>query len=191
MKPRAGLFGESRQFFDRFIEECGVFCEIVTPQMVATPFYRGRFSALIIPTGFAHPGYSKLLPALRASSSRLRRFVENGGNLLVFGAGIDRPDAYDWLPFTVRYQHQYASCSLDLTRDSVHTSLVADYDVSCIPCDGVFPVYDGKAIATAHGCAVMVEREIGKGTILVTTVHEYPSRAFVTSFCTAGCETLF
>jgi hypothetical protein len=191
MKPRAGLFGEGRQFFDRFIEECGVNCEIVTPQMVATPFYRGRFQALIIPTGFANPKYSNLLPAIRVSSSRIRRFVEGGGNLLVFGAGLDRPDAYDWLPFPITYRHGYAECSLTLTKDSAHTALVCDYDQSCIPCDGVFPSHDATVLATVAKDAVLLERAIGSGTILVTSIHEYPSRSFVTRFCTSGCETLF
>jgi len=36
--------------------------------------------------GFANPDYSNLLPALRAAEKRIRRFVESGGRLLVFGA---------------------------------------------------------------------------------------------------------
>ncbi len=191
MRPRAALFAESKQFFDRFIEECGIACEVVSPQMVATPFFRGRFSTLIIPTGFAHPGYSRLLPALRASSSRLKRFVENGGCLLVFGAGIDRTDAYDWLPLTVRYCHQYGDRSLTLSENSANTSIVSDYDRSCIPCDGHFFDHEAKVLATADGEAVLLEYQEGAGTIIITSIHEYPSRSFVRSFCASGCETLF
>ncbi len=73
--------------------------------MLAAPFFRGTFNCLIIPTGFANPAYSNLLPALRAASPRIKKFVENGGNLLVFGAATDKPDAYDWLPFPVTYRH--------------------------------------------------------------------------------------
>ncbi|MEN6611326.1 MAG: hypothetical protein ABFC24_10830 [Methanoregulaceae archaeon] len=191
MTARAGLFGESKQFFDRYIEDCGVNCEVVTPQVVATPFYRGRFSALIIPTGFANPKYSNLLPALRASSPRLKRFVEAGGNLLVFGAGADRPDAYDWLPFLVTYSHGYADYCLEFPENSPNSAIASDYDHTCIPCDGFFPCHEATVLATAEGKAVLLERTIGNGTILVTSIHEYPSRGFVGKFCSSGSETLF
>ena len=191
MITRAGLFGEQKQFFDRYIEDCGITCEIVTPQVVATPFYRGRFSALIIPTGFANPKYSCLLPALRASSSRIRKFVENGGNLLVFGAGDDKPDAYDWLPFQVTYSHGYEDCCLDFPQESDQTSIVDDYDHTCIPCDGYFSSCDATVLATHCGKPVLIERQIGNGTILITSIHEYPSKSFVGQFCSAGSETLF
>ncbi|WP_243670817.1 BPL-N domain-containing protein [Methanoculleus chikugoensis] len=94
--------------FSRLIEDCGAACESVNPNMLASPFWRGRFAALIVPTGFANPAYSNLLPpALRAAEGRIRRFVENGGRLLVFGAGCSRTDAYDWLPFPVTYSFAY------------------------------------------------------------------------------------
>jgi len=191
MTARAGLFSEGKQFFDRYIEECGVNCEVVSPQVVATPFYRGRFSALIIPTGFANPKYSSLLPALRASSPRLERFVEAGGNLLVFGAGADKPNAYDWLPFAVTYVHGYADYCLELTETSAHSTIAGDYDPTCIPCDGFFPYSEATVLATAEGKPVLLERTIGSGTILVTSIHEYPSRGFVGKFCSSGSETLF
>lgn len=105
MSCRAGFVWATSQHFNRYIEECGVSCELVTPHMLAAPFYRPVLSCLIIPTGFGNPAYSNLLPALRASSPRIRRFVETGGSLLVFGAAAEKPDAYDWLPFGIVYRH--------------------------------------------------------------------------------------
>ena len=101
MSCRAGFVWLTPQHFNRYIEDCGIACELVTPHMLAAPFYRGKFSCLIIPAGFANPQFSNILPAVRASSERIERFVENGGNLLVFGAATEKPDAYDWLPFPV------------------------------------------------------------------------------------------
>src|SRR5512137_2763939 len=139
MSCRAGFVWGTKQHFNRYIEDCGIACELVTPQMLAAPFYRGSFNCLIIPTGFANPAYSNLLPALRASAPRLQRFVENGGSLLVFGAAADKPDAYDWLPFGIVYRHDCHPRSITLTEGSGSRSIIEDYDPDAIECDGIFP----------------------------------------------------
>jgi glutamine amidotransferase-like uncharacterized protein len=191
MSCRAGFVWATPQHFNRFIEECGISCELVTPHMLAAPFYRGTFNCLIIPTGFANPAYSNLLPALRASSSRIRRFVENGGSLLVFGAAADKPDAYDWLPFTIRYTHDSHPRRIDLRTDSPTGTLIDDYDPSSIECDGTFPAHDGECAGRAGESDVIVEKNYGKGKIVVTSIHEYPSRQFLQAFCAEGQPVLF
>jgi hypothetical protein len=183
MKCRAGFVWASPQHFNRFIEECGITCELVTPHMLAAPFYRGSFSCLIIPTGFANPAYSNLLPALRASSSRIRRFVENGGGLLVFGAAADKPDAYDWLPFSVKYFHDCHPRQITIRTRSATGTLIDDYDPSAIECDGSFPVHEGECVGKDEEADILLEKEVGKGTIVVTSIHEYPSRQFLKAFC--------
>jgi glutamine amidotransferase-like uncharacterized protein len=186
---RAGFVWAAPQHFNRFIEDCGISCELVTPHMLAAPFYRPTLNCLIVPTGFANPAYSNLLPALRASSSRIRRFVENGGSLLVFGSAADRPDAYDWLPFHVSYRHEYRPRSIACTAGATGTcarALIADYDPAAIECDGTFPEHDGDSAGTCESEAVVIAKHVGKGTIVVTSVHEYPSRQFLKTFCTEG-----
>nr|WP_292424731.1 hypothetical protein [Methanoregula sp.] len=191
MSCRAGFVWETPQHFVRYIEDCGIPCELVTPYMLAAPFFRGSFSCLIIPTGFANPAYCRLLPALRASSDRIEKFVENGGNLLVFGAAIDRADAYDWLPFPVTYRHEVFPRNVACGSSELGTTLVEDYDPSCIECDGTFPTYEGCVAGSADGSTVIIEKTVGTGTVVVTSVHEYPSRAFVKKFCASGTQTLF
>ncbi|MGB8219499.1 MAG: hypothetical protein WCE46_03855 [Methanoregula sp.] len=191
MSCRAGFVWETPQHFVRYIEDCGVPCELVTPYMLAAPFFRGSFTCLIIPTGFANPAFCRLLPALRASSERIENFVENGGNLLVFGAAIDRADAYDWLPFPVTYQHEVFPRTIACGSSELGTALVEDYDPSCIECDGIFPAHGGNAAGESDGSTVIIENMVGKGRVIVTSVHEYPSRAFVKKFCASGTQTLF
>jgi hypothetical protein len=188
---RAGFVWETPQHFVRFIEDCGVPCELVTPYMLAAPFFHGLFTCLVIPTGFANPAYCRLLPALRASSERIEKFVENGGNLLVFGAAIDRADAYDWLPFPVTYQHEVFPRKIACGLSELGTALLADYDPSCIECDGIFPAHGGSAAGESDGSTVILEKKVGNGTVVVTSVHEYPSRSFVKKFCASGTQTLF
>ena len=191
MSCRAGFVWETPQHFVRFIEDCGVPCELVTPYMLAAPFFHGSFTCLVIPTGFANPAYCRLLPALRASSERIEKFVENGGNLLVFGAAIDRADAYDWLPFPVTYQHEVFPRKIACGLSELGTALVEDYDPSCIECDGIFPAHGGSAAGESDGSTVILEKKVGNGTVVVTSVHEYPSRSFVKKFCASGTQTLF
>jgi hypothetical protein len=188
---RTGFLWDSPQIFTRLIEECTGCCELVTPQLLASPFYRGRFTALVIPTGFANPLYSRLLPALRASSRRVERFLEEGGRILVFGAAADKPDAYDWLPFRLVYRHGYAPRRISFAAGSPWESLVEGYDPAAMECDGTFPEHDGSAVAHAEdGGAVVVERPAGDGLVLAATIHEYPSKAFLASFSCGEREAL-
>jgi len=192
MSCKAGFVWETPQHFNRYIEDCGITCELVTPHMLAAPFFRGSFNCLIIPTGFGNKTYSNLLPALRASSSRIRRFVENGGNLLVFGAAVEKPDAYDWLPFMVTYRHEFNPRCISCEKSSDNAStLIEDYDATCIECDGTFPVHEAERAGVADNVDVIIEKKIGLGRILVTSVHEYPSRNFLKSFCSSAKETVF
>ena len=191
MTCRAGFVWETSQHFNRYIEDCGIVCELVTPYMLAAPFFRGSYNCLIIPTGFANPAYSRLLPALRASSERIEKFVEKGGRLLVFGAAIDRADAYDWLPFQVTYRHDCHPRRIDCASSPVTASLVVDYDAARIECDGTFPLHEGDAVGSSSEGTILIEKNFGKGSIVVTSIHEFPSRAFLKSFCTAGTQTLF
>ncbi|KUG19037.1 MAG: hypothetical protein KO206_03230 [Methanomicrobiaceae archaeon] len=189
---RTGLLWDSPLLFGRYVEDCGACCEFVTPHMLASPFYRGRFVAVIAPTGFGNPAYSNLLPALRASSQRIRKFVEMGGRMLVFGAGGNRPDSYDWLPFRVTYQHVYRPCSVTFVEDSPYASVLADCEPDAVECDGWFPDHDATTIATCgNGESVMILKEIGEGVVVITSIHEYPSREFVKDFSCADRETLF
>jgi hypothetical protein len=190
VNARCGLVWDTPQVFRRFIEDCGVACEQIAPQMLAAPSYRVTLSGLIIPTGFGNPAYSRLLPALRASAARIQRFVEGGGNLLVYGAGDSRPGLYDWLPFSVEYFHAHGTCRIEL-KDQLFASLLSDYDTGAMICDGYFPSHGGVTLATSDGNAVMIKKDIGLGLILITTIHEYPSRRFVQEFCGCGRETLF
>lgn len=191
MSLRVGFVWETRQHFTRLIEDCSMECEVITPQMLATPFFRRSFNCLIVPTGFGNPQYSRLLPALRASSKRIQRFIENGGNLLVFGAAIDNPSAYDWLPFNVTYCHECYPRKVLFSDACLAKSIIDEYNAEKIECDGSFLEHDGDTAGLAGDQAVVIEKCIGKGHVVVTSIHEFPSRAFLINFCRSGIQTLF
>jgi hypothetical protein len=188
---RAGFVWATPQHFNRFIEDCGIISELVTPHMLSAPFYRPTLNCLIVPTGFANQTYSNLLPALRASSPRIRRFVENGGSLLVFGAAADKPDAYDWLPFSIIYRHDCHPRSIAFAAGSSTRSIIDDYDPAAIECDGIFPEHEGEGVGICESAAVIIEKRVGRGMVVVTSIHEYPSRRFLKEFCAHALPTPF
>ena len=192
MIQKAGLAWECSVPFIRYIEDTGITCELITPHMMAAPYYRGKLVSLIIPTGFGNPAYSCLLPALRASSGRIRKFLEKGGRVIVFGAMSPENDRYDWLPVPVTYVSEYFSSPVHVDGKNPLASILEDFDTSEIECDGYIKNPEGSVLAqTEEGKSIMVAYPVGKGIIIVTTIHEYPSRGFLRHFCTCESETLF
>jgi len=188
----AGLLWDHHQIFHRYVEDCGIRCDVVTPQLLAAPFFRGSFVAVIVPTGFGNPSYSRLSPALGAAAGRIERFIEKGGHLLVYGAAAVRADAYDWLPFPVTYTHEFSNTAVSVDTDISAASILEGYDRQSITTDGYFTRYDAiPRIWTAPGTPVLLERSFGEGIVIVTSIHEYPSRKFLSEFCCSGRETLF
>ncbi|MCX6693742.1 MAG: hypothetical protein NT074_04215 [Methanomicrobiales archaeon] len=190
MKVKVGLVWDEPTLFGRYLEDCGLSCESVTPHMLAAPFWRASLSLLIVPTGFGSARFSRLLPALRASAARIRRFLTAGGCLLVFGAADPKSDLYDWLPFSLEYYHQYGECALTIDLSHPCAGLVTGFDPACIPCDGYFTRYEGEVVASNGEHAVIVACQCGEGTVVATTVHEYPSRAFLATFPSLPREVL-
>lgn len=200
MAAKVGVIWDGPLMFTRLVEDCGEITELVTPHLLAAPFFRRSYKAVIIPGGFASPSYSSVLPALRACEGRIRRYVREGGMLLVFGAGISRPDAYDWLPVQIRYQFGFSEGVPEC--DAAHPlSCITDECPSVISIDGTFELADAPSpVPEGGGDAsvrirvgdepVLVECRVGAGCIIVTSLHEYPSRRFLSHICSRDGETL-
>ncbi len=189
---KAGVFQDSSTTFRRFVEDCQVRCEVITPHLLAAPFFRGSYVTIIIPTGFANPKYSLFLPVLRAKADRIRTFLERGGRLLVFGAAEARPDAYDWLPFQAEYHHDYGEREVILPEEWGLGSLLEGYDLTAVPCDGTFTCQEGDIAGfTREGRMVLLGKRVGEGVVIITSLHEYPSRKFLKEFACGDTEIPF
>ncbi|MBP2132796.1 hypothetical protein J2128_000717 [Methanomicrobium sp. W14] len=191
MKCRAGVAWECSGFMNRYIEKCGVGCEPVTPNMLSTPFFKGDIVTLIVPTGFGNKMYSNLLPALRASSDRIKKFVMKGGHVLSFGAMTRDDGVYDWLPFRCSYVHEYFGAQISVNHDSAFHDIMDDFDLSKIECDGYFmdesPEYEVVA-ETSDKKPVVILKKCGEGYYLITSIHELPSKDFIKKFCTGNAD---
>ncbi len=205
MPPRIGVVWDAPLLFTRLVEDCGYTAELITPHLLAAPFFRRSYSALIIPGGFGNPAYSRVLPALRARESRIQRFVSGGGTVVVFGAGADSPDAYDWLGLRVVYRFGFTEGVPECSHSSPLSSLTDDCP-DPVTIDGTFETGAGPAPASGagqlmeeggphvvlrvRGCPVLLEYHCGAGRIILTTVHEYPSRGFLCHISPGEGETL-
>jgi hypothetical protein len=69
--------------------------------------------------------------------------------------------------------------------------ILKDFDADCIECDGSFPVHDGETVGTSEEQTVIIEKQIGRGRIVVTSIHEFPSRRFLLEFCRSATQTVF
>lgn len=210
MAGKVGIIWNTQTMFTRLVEDCGFIAELVTPHLLAAPFFRRKYSVLIVPGGFAHPDHCTVFSALRACEIRIQHFVRSGGTILVFGAGTDLPDAYGWLPCAVRYRFGFStgevmgcevnaaesqsSCITEECPDTISIDGTLEIPDICI-C-GVPGVYDARMNPepfihlSVRDNPVMIEYQAGDGRIILTTLHEYPSRRFVKGLCSSLSETL-
>jgi len=192
MALQVAVLWDGPVLFTRLIEDCGHTCELVTPHLLAAPFFRRRLHGLVIPAGFACPGHTSVLAALRVIRPRIRRYVEGGGTLLAFGAGSDLFDAYDWLPVPITYRYGFSLTSLT-QRDHPIPSILEDGNGE-VSIDGTVhgtgDDIQSQVILQAPQGPVMLDIPCGSGRILVASLHEYPSHRFIREFCARESEGL-
>jgi len=179
------IFWDNTTMFHKLVEETTGPVEAVTPLILAAPFFHGKFNGIIIPTGFGNTHYSRMLPALRATASRIEDYLEDGGKMLVYGAADASPARYDWLPVSVDYHFEFQEHQIETDSSSPWAGIVDGYDNAKFACDGWFEnVENGKTVVFSKtvGKPVFVEVKVGKGTLLLASTHEYPTVAFLQEF---------
>lgn len=205
MAGAVGIIANNSAMFDRLLEESGCTPEVVTPHLLAAPFFRRKYSAIVVPSGFAYGDQLTVLYALRACRSRILKFIRSGGAILVYGAGADLPDAYDWVPFQMRYLFGFLNGPVK--EDGSDLVCIKDECSEVLTVDGTFALSDigrsaGRELTaplescnplihlTLQDLPVMVEYRYGSGLLVLTTLHEYPSRKFLKYLTSSGSETL-
>jgi hypothetical protein len=171
--------------FKQYLTERGFDCEVVTPKMIAAPFFSWRASRLVlVPAGFGNSFFSGVLGDLRANRTRIMDFVKAGGALLVSGA-FAYTDAYNWLPRKLRYARAEQTVELKWLKENKAAAALVETD-KCM-CDGYFEeVGEGWDVLLAiqggeeeaDEKAILVVLEYGAGEIIAATIHEYPSNRF-------------
>jgi hypothetical protein len=172
--------------YKRYLIDRGFTCEVLTPGILAAPFFSTRLCRLIVvPAGFGNPLYSRILTELRATRVGINNFVRGGGTLLVSGAFSNR-DAYNWLPITIRYVIEERRVKVELVKEHEAAAIVEERG-ECF-CDGYFEEVDVHCevlLAVRRGedeKPLLVLSRYGAGKIIATTIHEYPSEQFI-AYC--------
>ena len=169
--------------FEQYLTDRGFDCEVVTPKMVAAPFFSWKSCRLVlVPAGFGNQFFSGVLEDLRANSMLITDFVKAGGTLLVSGA-LSYGDAYNWLPRKLSYVRAEQTVNIErMSQNKAATIVERD---ECM-CDGYFEDVgaDWDVILAvkmdAEEKAILVAAEYGAGEIIATTIHEYPTEQFIT-----------
>ena len=173
--PDIALIGQRTLLFEKLFQDVGASYQFLSPNILGSPFLP-QYKMVMIPSGFANPDYSQILPGLERMKSNIERFVMNGGVLTVFGPLVPEHD-FDWLPLPLKYK-------CEMSTQSVNPS---EGDCSCLictttpECDGY--LIPGKGFETVikddKGRAILVMARRGEGLIVVTTVHEFPAAEYI------------
>lgn len=173
LSDRANVFGET-------FDEYGFSCQQLSPGAFGSPFCP-PCKLLIIPSGFADPKYYKILPAIDRNTNRIIQFVENGGVLLVYGAMLT-DYTYDWLPFKLSYHMKFKTQNVNVLKPEEPSANLVEQGVH--DCDGYFTEAEAEVImAFDDGTPVVVSKKLGRGYIIASSIHQYPSKKFVEWAC--------
>jgi len=198
---RIALIWDSSLLFARFFSDCGYQCDEVTPHLLAAPFFRGQFSLIVIPGGFGDLKYSRVLPALKALAPRFKRYVSNGGVLLLFGAASENQDVYQWLISGITYHFGFFNAEIiPATSESgcippllpvEYSDVKSDESSNVYAFDGYFAwdetsvPYPLQILATAMHPDKCIEVPVyiclhkEDGVIFISAIHEYPTATFL------------
>lgn len=173
------LIWDSPTFIEKLLKEYGFECMRIDPTALGSR-YLPQFNMIIIPTGFANSEYTSILTQLNRKKQFFMDFLHNGGNVLVFGAAIDRYD-YAFLPCNISYVKQYGQVRLEASGEA---GKIITANGETQECDGYFEEDDAKNAGTTllndDGNCIMSVSHYGKGRLVITSLHEYPPKEFIT-----------
>jgi len=169
------IISERNFLFEKLFEDLGISFQFLSPAVLGSPFLP-KFKAVMIPTGFANPQYSKTLPALQRMKSNISDFVKRGGVLTVFGPMVSEHN-YDWLPLPLSYVCELGPQSVAPSGDECSCLLCT----STPECDGYLIAGEGfeTVLKDEKGRAILVKAQFGDGLIMATSVHEFPAAEYI------------
>ncbi|MGA9099809.1 MAG: hypothetical protein WB392_12860 [Methanotrichaceae archaeon] len=172
--PDIAVISDRNFLFEKLFQDLGVSYQFLQPSILGSPFLP-QYRMVLIPTGFAHPQYSKALPALQRTKSNIAEFVRKGGVLTVFGPMVEHN--YEWLPLKLKYICEYGAHTVGPSEDECSCMLCT----STPECDGYFVPDESFDIILkdSKDRAILVAGKYGEGMIVATSVHEFPAGDYI------------
>jgi hypothetical protein len=172
--------------FESHFTENGLSSMQVTPPALGSPFVPPA-KLFIVPSGFADPKYYQgIQSALERNAEKISQYIENGGIVLACGSMLDGYD-YDWLPVRLSYRMKFKDVDVRLVG-------AGDPAASFVPpgkldCDGYFTAWDGNVVMVRdEDRPVLVCKKVGKGYVVGTALHQWPSPLFLKWACGSDRE---
>jgi hypothetical protein len=172
--------------FETLFLEQGLVCHMVTPPAFGSP-YCMPVKLLIVPSGFPDKKYYKgINSALECNADKIATFIENGGVVLACGAMLEGY-SYDWLPMKLSYNMKFKEVDVRLVDPADPAAqFIAP---GLLDCDGYFTEWDGNVVMVREeNRPVLIHKKIGKGHVVATALHQWPSPQFLQWAC--GGEAL-
>jgi hypothetical protein len=187
--PDAIILWNSPLFFERMFEEYGISSVVAAP----TSLYSTHLppaKLLVVPTGFTYLEHAAVSNALAVEKiqKKIFNFVENGGVFLLFSPlrEVSRCSACTEPPITslahFGFACEYVQTDILILRSSPLTG-----DPDSVYCDGFFQNIDNRFTVVEKddtGRAVHLEMNFGKGRVILSSVHEFLSKAYFSSLLT-------
>ena len=172
--PDIAVISDRNFLFEKLFQDLGVSYQFLQGSVLGSPFLP-QYKMVLIPTGFAHPQYSKSLPALQRLRSNIAEFVRKGGVLTVFGPMVEHN--YEWLPLKLKYVCEYGAHTVEPSEDECSCILCT----STPECDGYLVPGEGfdTVLKDSKDRAILVAGKYGSGMIIATSVHEFPAGNYI------------
>jgi hypothetical protein len=170
--------------FESLFAENGMSSMQVAPGAFGSPLIPPT-KLLIVPSGFADPKYYKgTHPALMWSADKIREFIENGGFVLACGPMLEDYD-YDWLPVKLSYHMKFKEVDVRLVDPS--DPAASFVKPGMLDCDGYFTAWEGNVVMVREeNRPVLISQKVGKGYVVATSLHQWPSPEFLKWACGNG-----
>ncbi|MDR2943892.1 MAG: hypothetical protein LBU81_02210 [Methanosarcinales archaeon] len=187
--PDVIILWDSPLFFEHMFQEYGISSMVAAPASLNSP-HLPPAKLLVVPAGFTYPEHAAVSGALADEKVRKKifDFVENGGVFLIFSplkeigscGACREPAVTDLARFG--FEAEYTQTDILILRGSPLTE-----NTDSVYCDGYFQNIGGvfSVIETDdEGKAVHIAASLGKGKIILSSVHEFLSKAYFNSLLT-------
>ncbi len=163
--------------FEKLFVEYGIACERVSPLQIGTA-YSPKFKVAILPVGFGNPAYSTVAKSVRRLGTPLQQFLQKGGVLLVFSPYVDNYD-FAWLGLPYKFKHLVRDTLLKITVRVEHPAAHI-LDIYEAQTDGyLIGAEENDVILQSEDGPVLMVKTIDEGRVILTTIHEFPARRFI------------